>query len=130
MAVSASGDLFYQVSSLEDTHIGMLLLRFCCHPRFGHILRLVPPSLVRPAATLFDSSMLVAVARNQRMHPDALRDHVGAWDHISLPTSLGGAGITSAVRVSPAAWLGSWSMVSKLLDGFLRSRLSLGFYRA
>ena len=43
-----------------------------------------------------------------------------AWDHISLPTSLGGAGITSAVRVSPAAWLGSWSMVSKLLDGFLR----------
>ena len=116
---ASSGDLVHQVSSLEDTHIGMLLLRFCCHPRFGHVLRLVPPSLVRSAATVFDRHMLAAVARCQRMHPDALRDHVGAWDHISLPTSLGGAGVTSAVRVSPAAWLGSWSMVSKLLMEFL-----------
>ena len=84
-----------------------LLLRCCAHPRVSHLLRGVPPDLARPGAVQYDATILEGL---QDLLPGAPLSE-RALRVVGLPIRMGGLGLTSAVRVSPAAYLGSWAQV-------------------
>ncbi|KAK3250613.1 hypothetical protein CYMTET_40017 [Cymbomonas tetramitiformis] len=80
-----------------------LLLRFCAHPRLGFWLRGVPPEMMREAAEEHDRRMQGALR-------DLLPGGGLAW-HCEFATLPHGMGLTKAVRVSSAAWLGGFAQV-------------------
>jgi hypothetical protein len=87
---------------LRDPQIQYLLLRCCAHPRVSHLLRGVPPDLARPGAVQYDATILEGL---QDLLPGAPMSE-RARHVVGLPIRMGGLGLTSAVRVSPAAYLG------------------------
>jgi hypothetical protein len=92
---------------LRDPQMQYLLLRCCAHPRVSHLLRGVPPDLARPGAVQYDATILEGL---QDLLPGAPLSE-RAMRVVGLPIRMGGLGLTSAVRVSPAAYLGSWAQV-------------------
>jgi len=92
---------------LRDPQMQYLLLRCCAHPRVSHLLRGVPPDLARPGAVQYDATILEGL---QDLLPGAPLSE-RALRVVRLPIRMGGLGLTSAVRVSPAAYLGSWAQV-------------------
>ena len=88
---------------LSDPEVKFQLLRCCISTRPGYWMRTMPPSLTLDAATWFDSQV------RQALSGITLRDlPERAWKLASLPFTLGGLGITSAVESRHAAYLGSW----------------------
>jgi hypothetical protein len=88
---------------LRDPHMRYLLLRCRAHPRVSHLLRGVPPDLARPGAMQYDATILEGL---QDLLPGALLSE-RAVRVVGLPIRMGGLGLTSAVRVSLADYLGS-----------------------
>ena len=48
----------------------LLLLQYCCHPRFFHLLRLVRPSLIGNAAAKLDRHIALSTARIANLDED------------------------------------------------------------
>jgi hypothetical protein len=92
---------------LRDPQMQYLLLRCCAHPRVSYMLRGVPPALARLGAEQHDTTIREGL---QRILPGAVLSERAARV-AGLPVRIGGMGLTSAVRVSPAAYLGSWALV-------------------
>jgi hypothetical protein len=91
---------------LPDAQSQGLLLRFCANPRMVHWLRGVAPDQIAEAAATHDSAILASWQRGTLPGPPL---HETALRLAALPNLMGGVGLTSASRVSSAAWLGSWA---------------------
>ena len=105
--------LLDQLHRLPDLQSAWLLLLHCCAPRAQHILRTVPPDQSAAYAERHDSAvwntlwaLLGEAARSQTAADDqaALARSIG-----QLPGTLGGVGLTSAVRLAPAAYWAAWA---------------------
>ncbi|KAK3251882.1 hypothetical protein CYMTET_38804 [Cymbomonas tetramitiformis] len=100
-----------KLARLDDPQVQLLqllLLRFCAHPRFMHLVRGVPPHLLMRGALAHDIGIqecLQEVAGS----PYPLGEEAVALSQ--LPTRWGGLGLSSAQRLAPAGWLGSWAQV-------------------
>jgi hypothetical protein len=93
---------------LRDAQMQYLLLRCCAHPRVSYTLRGVPPGLALLGAQQHDATIREGL---QRILPGAELS-ARALQVAGLPVRIGGLGLTSAVRISPAAYLGSWAQVA------------------
>ncbi|KAK3236654.1 hypothetical protein CYMTET_53215, partial [Cymbomonas tetramitiformis] len=104
----AAGAVLPKLARLDDPQVQLLLLRFCAHPRFMHLVRGVPPHLLVRGALAHDNGIqecLQEVAGS----PYPLGEEAVALSQ--LPTRWGGLGLSSAQRLAPAGWLGSWAQV-------------------
>ena len=104
---------FYRLKcGLLSVQSAVLILRQCAVPRMSYLLRCLPPPCVIQQAEAFDAQILQAAKTKLRLHADE------NWDETNriLQAKLrhGGFGLTSAVRTSPAAYLGSLAAVSSV----------------
>ena len=92
----------------------MLLLRHCGVPQLNYLLRCTPPTCIAQQAAVFDDQLLRAAAARLGEH----FDQFSAGNIYSMQAKLqyGGEGLTSAVRTSPAAYLGSLAAVATALE--------------
>jgi Reverse transcriptase (RNA-dependent DNA polymerase) len=92
----------------------MLLLRHCGVPQLNYLLRCMPPPCIAQQAATFDEQLLNAAALRLGVHNN---DHLNADTIYYMQAKLrhGGEGLTSAVRTSPAAYLGSLAAVATSL---------------
>ena len=107
------GRIMSRLPILSDPQIRFQLLRCCVSTRPGFWLRTMSPSLTHDAASWYDSRMR-----------DCMSDIACApisdatWLHASLPGSLGGLGLTSAMSTRHAAhyasWAASWANVTRM----------------
>ena len=88
----------------------MLLLRQCGVPQFNYLLRCTPPSCIAQQAAEFDEQLLRAAADRLGGHYDQLSADTIYFMQAKM--RYGGQGLTSAVRTSPAAYLGSLATVA------------------
>ncbi|KAK3280727.1 hypothetical protein CYMTET_11450 [Cymbomonas tetramitiformis] len=101
-----AGSILPKLARLNDPQVQLLLLRYCAHPRFMHLVRGVQPHLLMRGALEHDAGIqqcLQEVAGS----PYPLGEEAVAISQ--LPTRWGGLGLTSAQRLAPAGWLGSWA---------------------
>ena len=101
---------FYRLQlGLLSVQSAMLMLRQCAVPRMNYLLRCLPPPCIVQQAEAFDGQILRAAKTKLGLHADE------GWDETTriLQARLrhGGFGLTSAVRTSPAAYLGSVAAV-------------------
>ena len=105
--------LLDQLHRLPDLQSAWLLLLYCCAPRAQHILRTVPPDQSAAYAEQHDAAvwntlwaLLGEVGGGQEAPeaPVALAQSLG-----QLPGTMGGIGLTSAVRLAPAAYWAAWA---------------------
>ncbi|KAK3235140.1 hypothetical protein CYMTET_54642 [Cymbomonas tetramitiformis] len=104
----AAGAILPKLARLDDPQVQLLLLRYCAHPRVMHLVRGIPPHLLMRGALAHDNGIqecLQEVAGN----PYPLGEEAVALSQ--LPTRWGGLGLSSAQRLAPAGWLGSWAQV-------------------
>ena len=76
----------------------------------NYLLRCTPPSCITQQAALFDERLLRAAAGRLGIHCDELNSD--SIYHMQAKLRHGGKGLTSAVRTSPAAYLGSLPAVA------------------
>lgn len=93
---------------LHNPQMQYLLLRCCAHPRVAYLLRGVVPALMETAAAEHDDSVWQSLQRILPGAPLSERSRQVANLHIRG----GGLGLTSAERISPAAYAGSWALVA------------------
>ena len=95
---------------IENTQVASLLLRYCGVPTLTHLLRSIPPPDIESAAKLHDENIVSTLESIINVSPDQ-------HQQLSLPLSHGGFGLSSASRVSPCAFLGSWAASLAFLPG-------------
>ena len=96
------------LAHLRDPQLQYLLLRCCANARVSHLLRGVPPPLVAQAAAEHDRAVWAGLQTVLPGPPLSDRARRVARLHIRL----GGLGLPSAERLAPAAYLGSWALVT------------------
>jgi hypothetical protein len=112
MGDDAGGGAFFRRVQLDGLHFNnaMLLLRYCGVPQLNYLLRCTPPSCIAQQAAVFDERLLDAASVRLGIHRDRLSEDT--IYHIQAKLRHGGCGLTSAVRTSPAAYLGSLAAVA------------------
>ena len=99
--------LLSRIPSIPDVQCAWLLLLHCASARATYLLRAVRPELVRPFAAAHDQGLWQCFCQILQISTDLCDDNARAT--ASLPLSLGGLGLRSAVRTShPASWA-SWA---------------------
>ena len=91
---------------LADLQCAWLLLSYCAVPRANHLLRVLPPGVVAAYANCHDNAVWDCFCRllgSERHSSDQLARAVS-----TLPGRLGGLGLRSAARTSPAAYWAAW----------------------
>eukprot|EP00976_Prorocentrum_cordatum_P056819 1146134-Prorocentrum_minimum.AAC.1 len=101
---------------LHDPQVQHLLLRWCANAGVSHLLRGVVPSATADAAAEHDERVWQGLQRILPGAPLSQRARSVAGLHIRT----GGMGLTPAVRVSPAAYLGSWVLAAAPLASACR----------
>ena len=97
--------LLSQLPKLPDLQCSWLLLLLCASPRANHALRTVPPLEIQAYARAHDQAMWHTLKQCLGGAAEAEAPH--AKTLATLPAHLGGLGIQSAERASPAAyWAG------------------------
>ena len=91
---------------LPDLQAAWLLLTYSAVPRANHLIRIVPPSVIRDYAMRHDEALWACFCR--LIEGDSLAGDTIAQQVASLPARFGGLGVRSAVRTSPAAYFASW----------------------
>ena len=107
-----------------------LILYYCAIPRLNHILRTLPPHLVRTLAVAHDVSIvttfckLFGIANSWDWDAHLHGIQHGTWVlQAQLPLRLGGMGLRNSERTSTAAYWASWADV---LPGLVRKFPALG----
>ena len=119
----ALADKFNWGSSLQ---CAFHVLRLCLIPRVMHILRNMHPDVIQRHVGTFDRAMgrlvLVYICGADPSSPLVDRSQeeddprLGqTWRRIILPSSLGGAGVTSLEAIAAPAYVGSWFLVSNTI---------------
>ena len=93
-----------KIPFVSDLQSAWLLLLSCAASRPNYILRVLHPEATREFATLHDTAMRRCVETLLDVRMDDQTWNVG-----SLPLSLGGLGLRSAVRGRSAAYWSSWA---------------------
>ena len=105
--VAKADGLLQQILQLPDTQHAWLLLYFCLVPRFNHLLRQVPPELVRESAAAFDRLTATGLKELVQVPPHSdLPHHV--WRQARLPFREGGLGLRDCTAIAPSAYWSSW----------------------
>ena len=92
------------IPAVQDLQSALLLLLYCAGTRASYLLRAIPPEQVMEFATNHTASVQECLTRilGAAVPPES-------WEVANLPLSLGGLGLRSAPRVSPAAYWSSWA---------------------
>ena len=85
-------------------------LRQCGVPKMNYALRCTPPSCIAQQATAFDNLVLSTAKAKLLLSDDEVRQQPTV-EYLRAPLRHGGFGLTSALRTSPAAYLGSVAAV-------------------
>jgi hypothetical protein len=103
---------FFRRAQSDALHFNtaMLLLRHCGVPQLNYLLRCMPPTCIAQQAAVFDDQLLRAAAARLDGHYDQYSATTIYYMQAKL--QHGGEGLTSAVRTSPAAYLGSLAAVA------------------
>ena len=99
--------LLERIPSVPDVQSDLALLLHCANARANCALRVVRPDLARQFAQAHDAGLwrcLCAIVRVGEDQCDPLAEDVA-----SLPLSMGGFGLRSAVRTSNSAFWASWA---------------------
>ena len=109
---------------MTDTQCQYLLLRYCTCQNLNHWLRTVRPDLMQTAAESFDEETLTTLQSVLWATTDRDVETINLTEQqikqARQHCKLGGLGLTSAVATLPAAWLGSWSLTKKLIQGHFK----------
>ena len=100
-------ELLNQLPRLPDLQCAWLLLAMCASPRANHALRTVPPLDIAGYAQAHDDAVWETL--QACLGGVASGEADGARKLATLPASLGGLGLTSAVRTAPAAYWAAWA---------------------
>ena len=87
---------------LEDLQCAWLLLIYCAVPRANHLLRVVPPDLIRSYAEKHDNLIWRTFCKITGCLE--WESYMKIREVASLPMRLGGLGLRSAVRTSIGAY--------------------------
>ena len=99
--------LLHELPELPDLQCAWLLLALCASPRANHALRTLPPSEVAGYAAAHDAALWDTFLSCIGGAPE--HDAHAAWLIAGIPATLGGLGLQSAARTSPAAYWASWA---------------------
>ena len=111
--------LWRALSWVPDLQCAWQLLVQCAGPRCHHLLRTMPPSQVVGYAAGHDEGMRQAMVSLLGELPGDGEQQSAAHRIASLPMRLGGLGIRSAARMSPAAHWASWADALPMLQARL-----------
>ena len=110
------------IMALRDTktihtaqQLAQVLLRFCSNTTLTFFLRTMPPSVTQDAAREHDRLMeeaLYTLVGGARVGRNSPRWRV-AVQQARLPVRMGGMGLTSAMDIREAAWVGTWALVTR-----------------
>ena len=100
-------ELLNQLPRLPDLQCAWLLLAMCASPRANHALRTVPPLDIAGYAQAHDDAAWETL--QACLGGVASGEADGARKLATLPASLGGLGLASAVRTAPAAYWAAWA---------------------
>ena len=100
-------ELLNQLPRLPDLQCAWLLLAMCASPRANHALRTVPPLDIAGYAQAHDDAVWETL--QACLGGVASGEADGARKLATLPASLGGLGLASAVRTAPAAYWAAWA---------------------
>ena len=104
---SREHDLFLsRIPSLADLQSAWALLLHCASSRAHYLLRVIRPDLVRHFAERHDESIRTCVCQILGVHND--ESDAVAKQSATLPLSMGGLDLRSAVRTSVPAHWASW----------------------
>ena len=112
--VDKTSRLLDAMKHLPQSQHYWLLLYFCLVPRFNHLLRQVPPSLIQHTAHAFDNLTLSALGHLLDL-PDWAEWSPALTTQAQLPARFGGIGLRSSTMLSPAAFCASWADVMPAL---------------
>ena len=116
--IESEAQLLQQLPKLASLQIAWLLLYFCAVPvaRINHLLRTVPPSLVRTIAEGHDTAVQDIFRSLFKIGDEASWDTqlhgvslAACMEQASLPLRLAGCGLRNSVRTSSAAYWASWA---------------------
>lgn len=118
-----SHDLLFEclVHKSMPTQIALSLLRHCAVPRLGFLARTVHPTLLRPAASRFDTRVMASFRMLMQIGDDTHLPDVPLADVLTqatLPVKAGGFGLRPVERISPAAY---FSSLASILPDFVRA---------
>ena len=111
--------LLRQLPKLPDLQCSWLLLQMCASPRANHALRTVPPSEILAYARAHDQAMWRTLKQCLGGATEAEAPHAGSL--ATLPAHLGGLGLHSAERTSPAAYWAGLADALPVIDARLPS---------
>ena len=94
--------LLQQLPQLPDLQCAWLLLTLCASPRANHAVRTVPPTQVASYAAQHDQAIWETLQACLGGVPEHARRLA------TLPADMGGLGLQSAQRTSPAAYWAAW----------------------
>ena len=100
-------ELLNQLPRLPDLQCAWLLLAMCASPRANHALRTVPPLDIAGYAQAHDDAVWETL--QACLGGVASGEADGARKLATLPASLGGLGLASAVRTAAAAYWAAWA---------------------
>ena len=90
---------------VRDVQCAWQLVFQCAISRASHVLRTVPPSWSAQYAEAHDSRVWAAACRAVGRLPDTSEERLSSLrGRASLPMRLGGLGLRSAARTTPAAY--------------------------
>ena len=119
-AVDEGTVAFFDRIQLDELNVqsAMVILRQCGVPKMNFVLRCLPPACIADQATAFDALVLGAAHSKLLLHADEARRQ-RTTELLRAPLRHGGFGLTSAVKTSPAAYLGSLAAV-KVAPAFVQ----------
>ena len=96
--------LLDRIPHVSDLQCAWLLLLFCAASRPNCVLRVLHPDATREFAAHHEEGVRRCLSRLLGV---VLPD--GAWNLATIPLSLGGMGLRSAIRGRPVAFFASWA---------------------
>ena len=96
-----------RIPSIPDLQSAWLLLLHCACPRANYMLRVLSPDKVSRFAQMHDERLWHCLCEMLEILPDQCSQMVK--DSSTLPLSLGGLGLRSAVRTSTPSYWASWA---------------------
>ena len=99
--------LFQRIPQLSDVQSAWLLLVHCAGTRANNTLRCFDPEAVEAFARRHHQDMFACLCQILQLSPDEV--DAETRDSATLPMSLGGLGLRSAVRTSKAAHWACWA---------------------
>ena len=102
------------ISKMRDLQCAWIMLSMSAVPRANHMIRMVPPSLVRGYTLAHDNAIWNCFCK--LFEVETFSGDLLARNVASMPSRLGGLGLRSAERSSRGAFMASWAGALSVLD--------------